>query len=53
MNEKSPLIIWVYLTKDEIKTIRKNKVVQRKVGKLADTLPIKIYLSLKEAKKQC
>lgn len=44
----SPLIIWVYLSKEERKQIRYGKVVSRTVGKLADILPLKIYIAKEE-----
>ena len=48
MSERTPLIIWVYLTKEERKNIRYGKVVSRKVGTIADLLPLKIHIMKKE-----
>lgn len=44
----SPLIIWVYLTKEERKQIGYGKVVDRTVGKIADILPLKIHIVKEE-----
>jgi len=44
MSERTPLRIWVYLTKNELKLIRKGIAITRKVGKLADALPIEIVM---------
>lgn len=50
MSERTPLIIEVYLTKEERKQIRYGKVVSRKVGMIADLLPLKIHIMKKEEK---
>ena len=48
MSERTPLIIEVYLTKEDLKKIRYGKVVIRKVGTIADLLPLKIHIMKKE-----
>lgn len=54
MRERTPLIIWVYLTREDLKQIRYGKVVSRKVGTIADLLPLKIHICKHEhaAKKE-
>ena len=48
ISQRTPLIIWVYLSKEDMKVIRYGKVVSRKVGTLADLLPLKIHIMKKE-----
>jgi len=48
MSNREPLIIWVNLTKEEMKQIRYGKVVSRNVGTIADILPLKIHVVKKE-----
>lgn len=51
MSERTPLIIEVYLSKEDMKTIRYGKVVIRTVGKIADLLPLKIHIMKRMEKK--